>query len=201
MQPQLQHAETVVRIDMSDARQDFIYARLMLVNTDGFNGHLLASIISAWVCHRNVLPAWLGLPQESFEKLLDNCFPGWQSVFTIPMKETLDHSRIPEWEDLVNLLQSGRVGPEGNAQHLAGIVASACIGMDHLWQDLGLRSRKDLSELMQRHFPALAALNDRDMKWKKFLYKQLCAQEGIYVCRSPSCEVCSDYKHCFGPEE
>lgn len=205
MQPQLQHDGTEAKfnmsIDMSDARQDFIYARLMLLNTAGFNGHLLASIVSAWICSRNVLPAWLGLSQQSFEKLLGNCFPGWQGIFAIPMKETLDYNRLPEMQDLVALLQSGRAGQDSNEKLLAGIIAAACIGSDHLWQDLGLRSRKDLSELMQRNFPALAARNDRDMKWKKFLYKQLCAQEAIYVCRSPSCEVCSDYKNCFGPEE
>ena len=72
---------------------------------------------------------------------------------------------------------------------------------DHLWQDLGLWSRKDLGTLMQLNFPQLAARNDKDMKWKKFLYKQLCIAEGIYTCRAPSCEVCADYQHCFGPED
>jgi nitrogen fixation protein NifQ len=47
----------------------------------------------------------------------------------------------------------------------------------------------------------LKARNDRDMKWKRFFYKQLCNQEGVYTCRSPSCEVCADYVRCFGPEE
>jgi nitrogen fixation protein NifQ len=84
---------------------------------------------------------------------------------------------------------------------MAGILVAACLGNDHLWQDLGLWSRRELSELMQRNFPELAARNDRDMKWKKFLYKQLCETEGIYTCRAPSCQECSDYEECFGPEE
>jgi nitrogen fixation protein NifQ len=54
---------------------------------------------------------------------------------------------------------------------------------------------------MERNFPTLAAKNVHNMKWKKFLYKQLCATEGVYVCRSPSCEVCADYDACFGPED
>jgi len=53
---------------------------------------------------------------------------------------------------------------------------------------------------MARNFPGLSTLNDRDMKWKKFLYKQLCERTGVYVCRSPSCEVCVDYAKCFGRE-
>ena len=188
-------------LDMNDAQQDFIYARLMTLNTAGFNGHLLASIVSAWVCNGGALPAWLGLLQDSFEKLLSSYFPGCQPLFTIPPKEMLDHNRMPEWPELVTLLQEERAGKEEAELWWAEIVAAACIGMDHLWQDLGLRSRKDLGELLHRNFPALAARNVHDMKWKKFLYKQLCEKEGIYLCRAPSCEQCGDYRNCFGSEE
>ena len=72
---------------------------------------------------------------------------------------------------------------------------------NHLWQDLGLPSRKELSLLMQTHFTGLAQRNSGDMKWKKFLYRQLCERAGLMVCRSPSCGVCSDYQACFGPEK
>ena len=48
--------------------------------------------------------------------------------------------------------------------------------------------------------PGLARANTGDMKWKKFLYRRLCANEGIYVCPAPSCGVCKDYAKCFGPE-
>ena len=51
---------------------------------------------------------------------------------------------------------------------------------------------------MHDNFRPLAEQNTKDMKWKKFLYKQLCIGEGIYVCRAPSCEVCVDYAACFG---
>ena len=82
----------------------------------------------------------------------------------------------------------------------ANIVATACAGRDHLWQDLGLASREELSRLMWVNFPGLARANTGDMKWKKFLYRRLCANEGIYVCPAPSCGVCKDYAKCFGPE-
>jgi nitrogen fixation protein NifQ len=81
------------------------------------------------------------------------------------------------------------------------ILIAGCMGNDHLWQDLGLWQRADLSKLMLDNFEPLALRNNKDMKWKKFLYKQLCEAEGIYVCRSPSCEVCVDYDNCFGSEE
>ncbi|MEZ5542388.1 MAG: nitrogen fixation protein NifQ [Pseudomonadota bacterium] len=40
-----------------------------------------------------------------------------------------------------------------------------------------------------------------DLKWKKFLYKQLSMTEGVYTCRAPTCQVCTDYGAYFGPEE
>jgi len=83
---------------------------------------------------------------------------------------------------------------------MARIVVAGCMASDHLWSDLGLWSCTDLTALMRRNFPALAARNVRDMRWKHFLYKQLCETEGIYTCRAPSCEVCDDYPGCFGPE-
>ncbi|MBN2752943.1 MAG: nitrogen fixation protein NifQ [Rhodospirillaceae bacterium] len=38
------------------------------------------------------------------------------------------------------------------------------------------------------------------MKWKKFLYRELCKSETGYVCRSPSCNACPRYDDCFGSE-
>jgi nitrogen fixation protein NifQ len=61
-------------------------------------------------------------------------------------------------------------------------------------------NRDELSQLMWLNFPALASLNTGDMKWKKFLYRQFCSREGIYVCPAPSCGQCQEYAKCFGPE-
>jgi nitrogen fixation protein NifQ len=80
-------------------------------------------------------------------------------------------------------------------------VATASMADNHLWQDMGLPNRATLSGLMTRYFTSLAARNTGDMKWKKFFYRQLCEREGLSICRSPSCNVCCDYQHCFGSEE
>jgi nitrogen fixation protein NifQ len=88
-------------------------------------------------------------------------------------------------------------GPPDAAAATAEWLAVACLGDNHLWQDLQLPSRAELTALMNHWFPALAARNDRDMKWKKFFYKQLCDRAEISVCRAPSCAVCSDYALCF----
>jgi nitrogen fixation protein NifQ len=83
---------------------------------------------------------------------------------------------------------------------MAQIVARGCAGRDHLWQDLGLANRGELTMLMNTAFSTLAALNTGDMKWKKFIYRHYCAKEGIYVCPAPSCSACSDYDKCHAPE-
>lgn len=91
-------------------------------------------------------------------------------------------------------------GTPAEIAHMADIVAVACLGDNHLWQDLQLASRAELSALMKHWFPSLVARNSGDMKWKKFLYKQLCEREEIFICKAPSCAVCSDHAVCFGPE-
>ena len=92
-------------------------------------------------------------------------------------------------------------GPAEQRHAVAETVALACLGDDHLWQDLQLPHRAALSALMTRWFPGLAARNTGDMKWKRFLYKQLCDRAEVQACRAPSCGVCSDYTQCFGSEE
>lgn len=72
---------------------------------------------------------------------------------------------------------------------MAMIVSRAYQGNDHLWQEMGLWSRDQLSALMLRNFPSLAQRNMQDMKWKKFIYKQLCDAEGIYTCRAKSVQI------------
>jgi nitrogen fixation protein NifQ len=76
-------------------------------------------------------------------------------------------------------------------------VATSCCRRNHLWQGLGLANRGELSTLMTVAFPTLAALNVGDMKWKKFIYRNYCSREGVYVRPAPSCGECADHAKCF----
>lgn len=120
-----------------------------------------------------------------------------------PVAPAPSASRFDEVDDLVGLFMEhadpGAGGAE-DAECVARAMALACLGDNHLWQDMGFASRRELSQLIGHWFPALAVRNTGDMKWKKFFYKQLCDREGLFVCRAPSCGVCSDYPVCFGPE-
>ena len=66
---------------------------------------------------------------------------------------------------------------------------------------MGLTGRQALSDLLQQNFTALHDKNVGNMKWKKFFYKQLCERAEVNLCKAPSCQVCADYRSCFGPEE
>jgi nitrogen fixation protein NifQ len=176
-----------------------LYAELMAHAAGLPNDKLFAQMISSQIDGAGALPPGLGLNEKEFSELLSTHFPKVELV--IRHAEEITDQREPERDDVLGLLLEHRANRNMSEQWMATVVTAACMANDHLWQDLGLWSREYLSRLMKQNFPALAAKNVHDMKWKKFIYKQLCEQEGINACRSPSCEYCADYLNCFGPEE
>jgi nitrogen fixation protein NifQ len=105
-----------------------------------------------------------------------------------------------EEEQLRALFDRYRADESLETGWLVSMLARRCMSPNHLWQDLGLSSRGDLNRLMRERFPALAARNAQNMKWKKFFYRCLCEMEGFSLCAAPSCAECSDYSACFGEE-
>jgi nitrogen fixation protein NifQ len=157
---------------------------------------VLASLLTGRSLHQGVLTATLGLSPSDFDTLWQQYFPGdGLQLHNGPGED------IVELDDLLQLLIEYRAGHSDSELWLARIVAYSCCGRNHLWQDLGLAHRGELSLLMNSAFPSLAALNVGDMKWKKFIYRHYCTREGIYVCPAPSCGACSDYSKCFAKEE
>lgn len=164
----------------------------------------------AWVIatycdpHSSPFVPALGLNYIAFARLLVSLFPhfapppGWLAA----QQMTVGNSgALSEYPDLLQLLLDHCASTDEHHHCVAHLVAAACMGSDHLWQDLGLPDRRALSELLTAHFPALAAKNTGDMKWKKFFYKQLCEREGINACKAPSCVACCDHAKCFGVED
>ncbi|ALG68992.1 nitrogen fixation protein NifQ [Beggiatoa leptomitoformis] len=195
------HTEVVHASITQTASRDVHYATLMAHAHNTPNNHLLACMIASWLVGQGNMPTRFGLSETSWNNLLNNHFPHYIFPQRLLPSDTIDVLRLPECDELRTLFFSHCDTITHDKQCLADILITGCMGSDHLWQDLGLWSRKDLTTLMKHNFPSLAAKNDRDMKWKKFFYKQLCLQEGIYICRAPSCEVCADYQKCFGSEE
>jgi nitrogen fixation protein NifQ len=108
----------------------------------------------------------------------------------------------PEEEELmVRTLLLQNCSDAGPVAHwLACIIARRALESSHLWEDLGLAMRTDLSKLLLRHFPDLAEKNTRNMRWKKFLYRALCEAEGFSMCPSPTCDSCAEFHICFDDE-
>ena len=157
---------------------------------------VLASVLAGRCLQQGVLSATLGLSATAFQTLCDAYFPGaLLAMPDAPVRELF------ELDDLHQLLLRYRAHQRVSEIWLAEIVAHACGGRDHLWQDLGLAHRGELSSLMRLAFPALASLNVHDMKWKKFIYRQYCSVEGIHVCPAPSCGECAERTQCFAPED
>ena len=177
-----------------------VYGRLMAARRGDPVEETLARILTSWSLGFGAMPAWLGLGEYRFRELMRRHFPEFDPCEISNPRRSLDLQREEEMLDLRELLMENRtLGTESEAW-MADIVIAGCLGNDHLWQDLGLWSRSDLSKLMLENFEPLARCNDKDMKWKKFLYKKLCETEGIYTCRAPSCEQCDDFENCFCPQ-
>ena len=127
-------------------------------------------------------------------------FPGAKAFFEcVGIEGGLDvDNEEQSLRDILAMYSSGNGLLE---RSLAAMIARRCKSPHHLWQDLGLRDRGELSRLMKRHFSRLAEKNQHDMKWKKFLYRMVCGSQGFTLCSSPICTECDDYADCFGVEE
>lgn len=179
------------------------YHRLMAcaAAADPFDAHVFACILAQGMAEApRPLSEAVGLPGAELVRLVARLFPG--ATWVLADGSAGCGNDAIEEPDLRSLLADHATRPATDeAGWLAAMVARRSLQPNHLWQDLGLTSRADLSGLLNRHFAPLAALNIHDMKWKKFFYRQMCQAEGINVCKSPVCGTCTDFQHCYGPEE
>jgi nitrogen fixation protein NifQ len=101
---------------------------------------------------------------------------------------------------LLELLTRGTTAGSAFERLLAGMIARRSQRPNHLWQDLGLANRNELSRLMTEWFAPLARRNTQDMKWKKFFARMICRDAAYTLCTAPSCNACNDFDACFGDE-
>lgn len=164
-------------------------------------GGYLSQMLANWLNRRSALPDGLGLEPGEFQELLDHYLERVTLPFKAPSGLLLDESRLPERAELERFLGDSQLHPTRQERLWVKVLVAGLTGSDHLWQDMGFFSRTELSGFLLRFFPLMAKKNDKNMKWKKFIYKQLCEIEEVgYTCRSPSCEVCADYANCFETE-
>ena len=102
-----------------------------------------------------------------------------------------------EEDDLYRLLCDHRSSHSTLTLLFARIIARACLEPEHLWMCLGLENRAQLSALLKDHFRSLFEKNVKNMRWKKFFYKQLCEITDLPTCHASACEICSHYPECY----
>jgi nitrogen fixation protein NifQ len=181
-----------------------IYQRLMYCSDpdDRFDHHVVACILAlaAWEASAEdkSLAATTGLDPTDLTTLIDGLFPHAVHLFAPNLHAP--PLRSTDEACLLDLLVQCATDDTAFQVWLAAMIARRAQSPNHLWQDLGLRNRGELSRLMTRHFRPLAARNSSDMKWKKFLYRMICRDAGYSICTAPSCSECTDFEYCFGDE-
>ena len=156
-----------------------------------------ARLIGARLHANNLL--LLGLGSNELAALFARHFPRFKADIDLPIAV----ASSPHWQfitELRDLLLSHDVTASASADDahcLATIVATACERPDHLWRDLGLNGRDDVSAILVRHYPRLVARNVNALRWKKFLAQEVALAHGRPVTHAPGCPGCEDYAHCY----
>lgn len=165
-----------------------------------------ASLLASLWCGRGAMPPRLGLRAWGFRAFVRDHFPAWPKTRPLPFPSRTAACRLgdagigAELADLETLMGSGRAAPSPATRRTIRVLAVGCMGFGHMWRDMGFASRAELRQILLAATPRVAGRNRADMKWKKFLYRELCKSEAGYVCRSPSCDACAGYDDCFGAE-
>jgi nitrogen fixation protein NifQ len=170
---------------------------------DRFDIHAVASIFALAldeVGDDRSLVEGVGLDRPAVMRVTKEMFPGALAEIAEVIGEApvVVDEEEQSLRDILAMFATGASPLEG---YLVAMIARRCASPHHLWQDLGLRDRLELSQLMRRHFSRLADKNRQDMKWKKFLYRMVCGSEGFTLCTAPVCSECDDFANCFGAED
>lgn len=183
----------------------FLYATLMAgaegALRDPADRHALACVLAlalaesraagVSVCER------IGLSPSALRTLVAAAFPGSRELFE---QHGIEASVAEDETNLRELLKQSTTSRTPFEFHMAAIIARRAMRSNHLWQDMGLRNRGELSALLNRHFAPLAQRNTGNMKWKKFFFRMICSDEGFRLCSAPCCEDCDDFTGCFDDE-
>jgi len=73
---------------------------------------------------------------------------------------------------------------------LAPLVGYESLKMNHMYEDLGFKSRTQMGKFMMKNFPTLAKQKPKDKLWKKFIYDEI----GQIA---TACVSCNDQLTCF----
>jgi nitrogen fixation protein NifQ len=166
-----------------------------------FDLHVIASILAVSAMEQGALAERAGLSTVELIALLAQSFPATPIDSSwLPVNGA---SAAPDDDEIVmvrDLLLAQRSTDSDVSRWLAAMIARRAMEPNHLWEDLGLRERTELSRMLMRHFAPLAGRNTKNMRWKRFFYRMLCEDDGFVMCTTPICTQCNDFHLCFGEE-
>ncbi len=167
-----------------------------------FDRHVLASILVVAAMENDAVAGRAGLAAAEFASLMAQWFPAACGLGIVWSAQDADAEGADDDEiAMVRDLLLAHRSSEGNAgRWLAAMIARRSMEPNHLWEDLGLRDRSELTRLLARHFGPIAVRNTRNMRWKRFFYRMLCEDDGLVMCSTPVCTNCNDFNVCFGDE-
>ncbi|BBU32817.1 hypothetical protein BTHE68_65510 (plasmid) [Burkholderia sp. THE68] len=174
-------------------------ARVLLahaIHPDAPDTVLFARLIGARIESNDLL--LLGLDAGAFAALIGGHFPG-AAVGRVPgaILGSPHRAFVRDLHGLLMWHDRTATRHREDARCLATIIAAASLRPDHLWRDLGLDGRDDVSEMLERHYPALVARNVANLRWKKFLAQEVAYARSVAPMGAPGCPGCEDYGFCY----
>lgn len=149
-----------------------------------------------------------GLSSRELEGLIARLFPGALTGHDSALAALREQAAIypargmdagqAEFMRLLRALLDTWAAPDASSTPwVSSVLAHACLRPDHLWRDLGLSGREDVTFLLARHYPGLVVRNVRNLRWKQFLAYSACEQAGLPPAPAPGCPACEDYGFCY----
>ncbi|MCH3703194.1 nitrogen fixation protein NifQ, partial [Campylobacter lari] len=149
-----------------------------------------------------------GLSPTELAEVLANLFPGAQAgsapAYANLRAQLLAYaarglaSPQADFTRLLRVLLDACSGQASTTAWVTSVLAQACLRPDHLWRDLGLNGREDVTALLTRHYPGLVARNTQNLRWKKFLAYSAFEHAGQPAAAAPGCADCEDHGFCYG---
>ncbi|WP_024953470.1 nitrogen fixation protein NifQ [Sulfurospirillum arcachonense] len=106
------------------------------------------------------------------------------------MEKVIDTTELNILQDKVTLFLQRYAKDEKALHEVAPRLAEVSLEMNHLYEDLGLKSREQMRGYMQKHFPILHKRKPKNMLWKKFIFESI----GESV---PCCSSCENQDNCW----
>ncbi|PRF28953.1 hydrogenase [Burkholderia multivorans] len=169
------------------------------------DARLFAALVAARASRNE--PALLGLSHAQLTRLLARHFPALSGDVAAALAAPFvvrslppAHATFVATLHALLMRDAGTAVAVDDADCVASIVAHACLRGDHLWRDLGLDGRDAVAAMLDRYFPAVAARNVGQLRWKKFLAQEAAASLGLPPGPAPGCPGCEDFPVCFPPQ-